>query len=118
MRHSVRGVQINVIDEGEGAAVLFLHGLGGCWRDWAPQVDSLSDRYRVIVVEHRGHGRSEATGGRFTTGLFADDAVALCRQIGVPRAHAVGLSMGGLIAQAVALAHPGFVDALVLCGTG
>jgi pimeloyl-ACP methyl ester carboxylesterase len=107
-----------VIDEGSGPAVLFLHGLGGCWRDWAPQVDSLSDRYRVIVVEHRGHGRSEATGGHVDTGLFAADAVAVCRQIGVTRAHVVGLSMGGLIAQVVAIDHPELVDTLVLCDTG
>ncbi|HLM63225.1 MAG TPA: alpha/beta fold hydrolase [Acidimicrobiales bacterium] len=118
MRHSVHGVHINVIDEGSGPAVLFLHGLGGCWRDWAPQLDSLAARHRVVVVEHRGHGRSEATTGRYSTALFAADAVAVCRQIGVDHAHVVGLSMGGLVAQALALAEPDFVDALVLCDTG
>ena len=55
----VNGVRINVLDEGEGHPLVFLHGLGGCWRDWEPQLDHLRDRYRVVVIEHRGHGRSE-----------------------------------------------------------
>lgn len=118
MLHSVNGVRLNVMDEGEGHPILFLHGLGGCWRDWEPQLDSLSDRYRCVVVEHRGHGRSEATSGRYTTELFAADAAQLCRQLGIDHAYVVGLSMGGLIAQRLALAEPDLVDALVLCDTG
>jgi pimeloyl-ACP methyl ester carboxylesterase len=118
MLHDVGGVRLNAIDEGEGQAILFLHGLGGSWRDWAPQLDHLRDGFRVIAVDHRGHGRSEATRGRYTTGLFAADAVALCRGLGVEHAHVVGLSMGGLVAQRVALDHPGFVDCLVVCDSG
>jgi pimeloyl-ACP methyl ester carboxylesterase len=83
MLRDVNGVRLNVLDEGEGHAVVFLHGLGGCWRDWEPQLDSLSDRYRCVVIE-----------------------------------HVVGLSMGGLIAQALAVNHPDLVDSLVLCDTG
>lgn len=118
MLHSVNGVRINVMDEGEGHPILFLHGLGGCWRDWEPQLDALSDRYRCVVVEHRGHGRSEATSGRYSTELFAGDAARLCEQLGIEHAYVVGLSMGGLIAQQLALAEPNLVDALVLCDTG
>jgi pimeloyl-ACP methyl ester carboxylesterase len=118
MRRRVGDVQLNVIDEGEGEAVLLLHGLGGSWRDWAPQVESLRDRYRVVAIDHRGHGRSPGTGGPYSTGLFAADALAVCRSLGIERAHVVGLSMGGLIAQALALAEPRFVDTLVLCDTG
>ncbi|HEX8803664.1 MAG TPA: alpha/beta fold hydrolase [Acidimicrobiales bacterium] len=118
MLRSVNGVRINVLDEGEGHPVLFLHGLGGCWRDWEPQLDRLADRYRCVAIEHRGHGRSEATTGRYSTALFAADAVAVCRDLGIEHAHVVGLSMGGLVAQHVALAAPDLVDALVLCDTG
>jgi len=118
MLRDVDGVRLNVLDEGEGHAVLFLHGLGGCWRDWEPQLDSLSDRFRCIVVEHRGHGRSEVTRGDYSTRLFADDAAAVCAQLGVGHAHVVGLSMGGLIAQALAVRHPELVDSMVLCDTG
>ena len=118
MLREVNGVRLNVLDEGEGHPILFLHGLGGCWRDWEPQLDSLSDRYRCVVVEHRGHGRSEVTRGDYSTRLFADDAAAVCAQLGIEHAHVVGLSMGGLVAQALAVGHPGLVDTLVLCDTG
>ena len=118
MLRNVDGVRLNVLDEGEGRAVVFLHGLGGCWRDWEPQLDGLRDRYRCLVVEHRGHGRSEATTGRYGTELFASDVVALCAAAGIERAHVVGLSMGGMIAQHVALQAPELVATLVLADTG
>jgi 3-oxoadipate enol-lactonase len=118
MLHSVNGVRLNVLDEGEGEPILFLHGLGGCWRDWEPQLDTLSASYRCIVIEHRGHGRSERPRGRYSTRLFADDAGALCDSLGLDRVHVVGLSMGGMIAQHLAIARPDLVDTLVLADTG
>jgi len=117
MLRDVDGVRINVLDEGEGQAVVFLHGMGGCWRDWEPQLDSLRDRFRCLVIEHRGHGRSERVPGPYSTDLFATDALAVCRLLGVDHAYVVGLSMGGMVAQKMALAAPDFVDALVLCDT-
>ena len=84
---------------------------------WEPQLDSLSSRYRCVVVEHRGHGRSQRVPGPYSTDLFAADALAACRQIGVDHAYVVGLSMGGMVAQKLALVAPAFVDALVLCDT-
>lgn len=117
MLRDIDGVRLNVLDEGAGPAVLFLHGLGGCWRDWEPQVESWRADHRVIVVEHRGHGRSDRVPGPYSTDLFAADALAVCRHLGVDHASVVGLSMGGMVAQKLALADPGFVDALVLCDT-
>jgi len=117
MLRQIGDVRINVLDEGSGPAILFLHGLGGCWRDWEPQLDMLGDSYRCIVVEHRGHGRSQRVPGPYSTRLFAEDALAVCRHLGVDHAYVVGLSMGGMVAQQLALAAPDFVDALVLCDT-
>jgi 3-oxoadipate enol-lactonase len=118
MLHQIDGgVRVNVLDEGTGQPIVFLHGLGGSWRDWEPQLESLRDRYRCVVIEHRGHGRSDRVPGPYTTDLFASDALAVCRHLGVEHAYVVGLSMGGMIAQKLALAAPGFVDALVLCDT-
>ena len=117
MLREIDGVRINVLDEGTGPTVLFLHGLGGCWRDWEPQLDHLSDRYRCVVVEHRGHGRSQRVPGPYSTDVFAADALAVARHLGIDHAYVVGLSMGGMIAQKLALAAPDFVDALVLCDT-
>jgi 3-oxoadipate enol-lactonase len=117
MLREIDGVRINVLDEGTGPTIVFLHGLGGCWRDWEPQLDSLRDRYRCVVIEHRGHGRSQRVPGPYSTDVFAADALAACRHLGIDHAYVVGLSMGGMIAQKLALAAPDFVDALVLCDT-
>jgi 3-oxoadipate enol-lactonase len=113
----VNGTRLNVIDEGEGHALLLLHGLGGSWREWQRQLDGLSDRYRCIVVEHRGHGRSERTTGRYTIDMFADDAAAVCRALGVTHSHVAGLAMGGMVGLSLALRHRWLVDSLVLANT-
>ena len=117
MLRDIEGVRLNVLDEGAGQAVVFLHGLGGCWRDWEPQVESWRSDHRVVAIEHRGHGRSDRVPGPYSTDQFAADALAACRQLGVDHAYVVGLSMGGMVAQKMALADPGFLDALVLCDT-
>lgn len=118
MLREVNGTRINVLDEGEGHPLVLLHGLGGCWRDWEPQLDALRDRYRVLVVEHRGHGRSARPPGPVSIAQFAADVAAVCRHLGIDHAWVVGLSMGGMIAQELALAEPELVEALVLCDTG
>lgn len=118
MLHDVNGARINVLDEGEGHPLVLLHGLGGCWRDWEPQLDALRDRYRVVAIEHRGHGRSSRAPGPVTTDLFAADVAGVCRALGIDHAWVVGLSMGGMVAQKLALAEPDLVEALVLCDTG
>lgn len=113
----VNGTRLNVIEEGDGPALLLLHGMGGSWREWAPQLDGLSDRYRCIAVEHRGHGRSERTSGRYSINLFTDDVVAVCQALGVTQAHVAGLAMGGMIALDLALRYPWLVDSLILAGS-
>jgi 3-oxoadipate enol-lactonase len=113
----VGGVRLNVLDEGTGHPVVFLHGLGGSWRDWEPQLDTFSSEFRVVVPEHRGHGRSDRPLGRYSMARFAEDVAGLCRALGIDHSYLVGLSMGGMIAQEVALEHPGLVDAVVLADT-
>jgi 3-oxoadipate enol-lactonase len=113
----VNGTRLNVIEEGEGPALLLLHGLGGSWREWAPQLDALSDTYRCIAIEHRGHGRSERTSGRYSIDLFTNDVAAVCGALGVTHAHVAGLSMGGMIGLDLALRYPWLVDSLVLAAS-
>ena len=117
MLRDIEGVRLNVLDEGSGQAVVFLHGLGGCWHDWEPQIETWRTDHRVIVIEHRGHGRSDRAPGPYSTDLFAADALAVLRHLGVDHAHVVGLSMGGMIAHKLAVAAPEVVDTLVLCDT-
>jgi pimeloyl-ACP methyl ester carboxylesterase len=103
-----------VAERGSGPAVLLLAGLGDPHDVWQPQLDGLSDRYRVIAPDNRGVGRTPMPADGVSIRAMADDAAGLLRELGVERAHVAGFSMGGLIAQELALAHPGAVSSLVL----
>lgn len=118
MQLDINGTTIEVIDEGKGDAVLFLHGMGCDGTDWAPQVDAFSAEYRCIAVDHRGHGRSSReVGTGFSIPGFRADALAVLDALGVQQAHVVGLSMGGMIAQQIALDAPERVRTLSLLDT-
>lgn len=113
----VNGTRLNVIEEGSGPPLLLLHGIGGSWREWGPQLDGLSDRFRCIAIEHRGHGRSERTSGRYTIDLFTHDVAAVCEALGLTHAHVAGLAMGGMVGLNLALRYPWLVDSLILAGS-
>jgi pimeloyl-ACP methyl ester carboxylesterase len=111
------GVQLHAEQAGQGDDVIFISGLadeGACWVD---QVAGLSDRWRITTFDNRGVGRSETPPGEYRIANFAADTAALMDALGIERAHVVGSSMGGAIAQELALAHPGKVRSLVLNGT-
>lgn len=111
------GVDLWVEQEGTGDDVLFISGLadeGACWVD---QLAGLRDRYRVTIFDNRGVGRSATPDGPFTIADFAADTIALMDELGLERTHLVGSSMGGAIAQELALARPARVRSLVLNGT-
>jgi 3-oxoadipate enol-lactonase len=98
-------------------AVMLLHGLGATARlNWGPSFRPLSEHFRVLSLDHRGHGRGLPT-RRFRLEQCADDAAAAARARGVERFIAVGYSMGGPIASLTWRRHPGQVTGLVLCAT-
>ncbi len=98
-------------------AVMLLHGLGATARlNWGPCYRPLSEHFRVLSLDHRGHGRGLRT-RRFRLEECADDAVAAARARGVERFIAVGYSMGGPIASLAWRRHPDRVGGLVLCAT-
>jgi pimeloyl-ACP methyl ester carboxylesterase len=83
--------------------------------NWGPHIDVLTDRFRVVAIDHRGHGRGISA--PFTLEACADDAVALLDVLGIDKAILAGYSMGGPIAQLAWRRHPERVSGLVLCAT-
>ncbi len=113
----VGGYDLNYLDEGEGPPVVFIHGLAGDLSAWAPQMAALRSRYRVISFDNRGAGKSTQVDEPITTRDMAHDTIALMEALGVSNAHVVGRSMGGAIAQHIALERPDLVRSLTLCAS-
>ncbi len=100
-----------------GSPVVLIMGLGFPATAWAPQLPALSAAHRVLTFDNRGVGQTRARPGFYRMELFADDVVALLDQLGWADAHLVGVSMGGMIAQATALRHRRRVRSLALICT-
>jgi 3-oxoadipate enol-lactonase len=114
--------QANDIDiyyevKGDGEPLLLIAGFSSDLTIWSKMVSPLAEKYRVIVFDNRGVGRSSAPESPYTIRQMADDAAGLLDEIGVDKAHVVGHSMGGMIAQELALAHPQKVNSLILLAT-
>jgi 3-oxoadipate enol-lactonase len=102
----------------EGAPVVMMsHSLGCNLALWAFQLEALEPHYRVLRYDTRGHGGSQATEGAYTLEQLGFDAISLLDALGVERVHWVGISMGGMIGQELALNHPDRILSLSLCDT-
>ncbi|MCL6286092.1 alpha/beta hydrolase, partial [Ruegeria sp. 2012CJ41-6] len=110
-------VALNFQDKGDGDPVLMIHGVGSDLESWDGLLSYLSPDRRYIRFDLRGHGRSRQTPGPYTLQDFVHDAVALLDHCGIEQASLVGFSLGGLIAQAIALTHPRRVKNLSLIST-
>jgi len=102
---------------GEGSPLLLIQGLGyGRW-GWDPIVPGLAVRHRVVSFDSRGIGGSDKPAGPYTAAEMAGDALQVLDEAGIERSHVLGASLGGMIAQELAVAAPERVDRLVLCCT-
>jgi pimeloyl-ACP methyl ester carboxylesterase len=102
---------------GTGTPLLLIQGLGyGRW-GWDPIVPGLAERFRVLTFDNRGIGESDKPEGPYTAREMAADALQVLDEAEVNRAHVLGASLGGMIAQEVAVAAPERVERLVLCCT-
>ena len=99
---------------GQGDPLLMIQGWGMDISGWQNIIYPLSKVFQVIVFDNRGTGRSEVTPGDYTTRQLADDAAALLDHLKIESAHVLGWSMGGMIAQELALAYPDKVNRLIL----
>jgi len=110
------GASIHYVRTGTGPPVLLIQGVGVIGHGWTPQVDALKDRFTLVSFDNRGIGSSTLRDGRLTIDDMATDALAILDALGLERVHVVGHSMGGVIAQALALRAPQRVSSLAfLC---
>lgn len=114
---NVPGFRMEYETHGGGPPLLLINGLGSDRSEWLFQLPEFSTRFLVITFDNRGAGGSDAPPGPYSTPQMADDAAALLAHLGAGRAHVLGVSLGGMIAQEVALRHPERVDRLVLACT-
>jgi 3-oxoadipate enol-lactonase len=116
----VNGTELNYEIHGkQGSTWLILsHSLACSTRMWDPQVAAFRDRYCILNYDMRGHGKSAAPAGPYTLEMLADDVLGLMKHLGIERAKYVGLSIGGMIGQHLALKEPQRFEKMVLADTG
>ena len=119
MNIRVNDIDVHYTLEGpaDGPSVTMSHSLATDLSMWDTQAEALAKRYRVLRYDTRGHGGTDAPAGAYSLQQLADDARGLLAALGIGRTHWVGLSMGGMIGQTLALSSPGVLQSLSLCDT-
>ena len=110
-------VRIAWARRGAGPPLVLVHGLGYARWGWEPVVAGLAERFELLLFDNRGIGESDAPPGPYSAAEMATDVLQVMDEAGVERAHVLGTSLGGMIAQELALAAPERVDRLVLACT-
>lgn len=111
---TVYGAKIHYIEAGSGPVVVLLHGLGGNTTNWAFNIPALAQKYRVIVPDQIGFGKSDKPLINYRITTYVDFLDAFLKELKIERASFVGNSMGGWVAASYALAHPEKVERIVL----
>lgn len=115
----INGIRLHYQVFGEGLPLVLAHGYGATLDMWSEQIEPFSRKYRVVVYDTRGHGRTEAPRdwASYTVDDYVEDQRQLMDHLGIDAAYVGGLSMGGMIALQFALAYPERLKALLLCDT-
>lgn len=113
----VNELRLFYVEQGHGEAVVFIPGLGGDHHLWHRQLPAFAPHFRAIAIDNRGAGQSDHPDIPYSIEQMADDVAGLLDALGIDRAHIIGASMGGFIAQMFALRHPHRLNRLILCCT-
>jgi len=113
----VRDIEVNFEEAGQGFPLVLVHGLNGDLTGWSLVVPELAQHYRTVALDVRGHGGTSKPDQPYSIKGFSEDLFEFLEKMRIPRAHLLGLSMGGAIAQQFALDHPEKVRSLVLVST-
>lgn len=113
-RLHVRDIDIYYEIAGEGEPLLFIHGFRSSMQMWRKQLPVFSSHYKVVTFDLRGHGKSDKPLKPYSIGVFAADTAGLMKALGLPAAHVVGFSMGGMIGIQLCLEAPQSVKSLVV----
>lgn len=111
------GIELHYADSGHGEAVLFLNGLAGDHLYWMSQIRACSRHFRCLAPDNRDVGRSSPAAIPYSLADMADDLAAFLQALEISSAHVVGLSLGSMVAQELALRRPSLVRSLVLTST-
>lgn len=111
------GVQLHVREQGQGAPIVLTHAMGTDLSLWDPVIAHLPAGLRIIRYDLRGHGQSDAPGGPYSMGQLIKDAETICDTLDVRDCVFVGLSIGGMIAQGLAIKRLDLIRGLVLSNT-
>lgn len=116
-QYLVDGVSFHYVEQGEGSPVILVHGVGSRLQSWDGVLQNMDSGRRYVRCDLRGHGGSARTPGPYTLEQMAGDVMALADHLGLERFALVGFSLGGLIAQRIALDHSDRLSALALIST-
>ena len=108
------GININYEECGSGEPLLLIMGLSAPGAAWEKHVEEYKKHFRCIILDNRGAGASDKPAGDYTTELMASDSVNIMDALGIERFHINGISMGGAVAQQIAIAHPTRVKSCVI----
>jgi pimeloyl-ACP methyl ester carboxylesterase len=113
----VNGININYRVQGRGEPLILISGYAADQTEWMFQTRAFKKYYRVVTFDNRGVGKTDKPSGAYTMKMMADDTVGLMDYLGVKKAHILGTSMGGEIAQVIAINYPERINKLILAST-
>ncbi len=113
----VNGINLSYEVKGTGFPVIFIHGFGSKQEIWKPQIKELSEKFKTITFDLRGTGKTDRPNYFYSMKMFVVDIINLMNFLQIQKAHLIGRSFGGMIAQHFALSYPERLDKLILIAT-